>query len=458
MLLATNWSGDFEYLEGPPDKMIPTWIGLICSFIGLLLALLFIGFPIFVSFLIVNVIGLLYLVGPEGLGLFVNSIYQTATSRNFSTISLFVLLGEVLFLSGSVEVLFDSVDRLVGRVRGRLYVLTTLLSTLFGALSGSAVAVAAMFGRSLLPDMIKRGYDLRLSVATIMAGSSLAPIIPPSLLAIIIGSLVTNVSIAGLLIGGIGPGLFISAVILTYVSFKVWRNPDAAPNVQDDREAMGFRGALKALARLLPFSVIVFSVMGLILLGIATPTESAATGALGAFVTAALYKRFSWKMALASCLSTVSISGMILIIVASSMLFSQLLSLSGATSELIGFVATMKISHWEMLLLLMIVPFVLCMFIDNIAFMLLAIPLYQPIVAAYGFDPIWFWMMFLIMITVGNVTPPFGYTLFAMRASSDALSIKEIYKASIPVVGILLLSLVMMSIFPEIITWLPGRL
>jgi tripartite ATP-independent transporter DctM subunit len=430
------------------------WPVLLATFIGLLLVLLALGVPVFVAFLIINVGGIFYLLGTAGFGLFANSVYETATSHSLSTIPLFILLGEILFRSGSVGALFNSVDTLVGRVKGRLYVLVVALSTLFGALSGSAVAVTAMLGRSVLPDMLARGYDARLSATTIMAGASLAPIIPPSLFVIVIGSLVRDVSIAGLLIAGILPGLLLAGLLLAYVVIRMARDPSAAPPAEV-KDRPGAAQAAMAVLRMLPFGIIIFSVMGLILLGIATPTESAATGVIGAIVTAAIYRQLTWRMLVDAALSAASLSAMILIILAASKLFSQLLAFTGATGGLVALVAGLELQPWQMFVLLMAVPLVLCMFIDQIAFMLLAIPLYVPIVGVYGFDPIWFWTMFLIILTIGSITPPFGYTLFAMKGSSDALSMNDVFRASVPVLFIFLSGVAILCAFPAIVTWLP---
>jgi len=242
-----------------------SWLALLCLAIGLLLVLLFLGVKIFVGFLALNLAGVLILIGPRGFGLFTNSIFETATSPTLVTVALFVLMGEILFRSGTVDILFRSVDTLVGQLKGRLYVVTIALSTVFGALSGSAVAVAAMLGRSVLPLMQDRGYDTRRSAGTILAGASLAPIIPPSLLAIIVGSL-ADVSIAGLLVAGLLPGLLFATLTLSYVFFSQG-NVDIP-----DQPAASDASGLRALFDMVPFLRVLFAVMGLIILGIATPS------------------------------------------------------------------------------------------------------------------------------------------------------------------------------------------
>ncbi len=427
-----------------------SWLAFLCLAIGLLLVLLFSGVKIFVGFLVLNLVGVMVLIGPRGFGLFTNSIFETATSPTLVTVALFVLMGEVLFRSGTVDILFRSVDRLIGRLKGRLYVVTIALSTVFGALSGSAVAVAAMLGRSVMPLMHDRGYNTRRSAGTILAGASLAPIIPPSLLAIIVGSL-ADVSIAGLLVAGLLPGLLFASLTLAYV-FVIERG-SAVPE-QPKTEGT----ALRAVFDMLPFLLVIFAVMGLIILGIATPSESAATGVVGALIVAGLFGRLDMQMLRETVASALTISVVILIIVASAKLFSQLLSFAGATRGLVALVSELGLGPDMTFLVMMLIPFVLCMFIDQIAFMLLAIPIYQPIVAAMGFDPIWFWTLFMVNLTVGSLTPPFGYTLFALKGANDRLTTKEVFGAAWPVVGIFITGMVILWALPGMVTLIPGLL
>ncbi len=424
-----------------------TWAAFLILAIGLLLILLFVGAKIFVGFLVLNIIGVLILIGPPGFGLFSNSIFETATSPTLVTVALFVLMGEILFRSGTVDVLFTGVDRLVGRLRGRLYIVSIALSTIFGALSGSAVAVAAMLGRSVLPLMERRSYDQRASATTILAGASLAPIIPPSLLAIIVGSL-ADVSIAGLLVAGIIPGLIFAGLTLAFVYLRGGDMPPPEPSASD-------QSVVWAMIMMLPFIIVIFSVMGLILLGIATPSESAATGVIGALFVAALFGRLNWVMLREALASAVTIAVVILIIIVSAKLFSQLLSFAGATRGLVTLMADLGLGPEITFLLMMLIPLILCMFIDQIAFMLLAIPIYAPIVEAMNFDPIWFWMLFLINLTVGSLTPPFGYTLFALKGAAEGMSTADIFRAAWPVVGIFLTGMTILWAFPGLVTAIP---
>jgi tripartite ATP-independent transporter DctM subunit len=426
-----------------------------------LVLVLLAGVPIYLGFMLLNGLGVLHFFGFSGTGMLVNSVVDSLTSQNMTTIPLFVLMGEILFRSGAVEVLFDSVNQLIGKIRGRLYVFTIVLSTIFGALCGSAVAVVAMLGRSVLPVMHKRGYDVQLSAAVIQGGASLAPIIPPSLLAVIIGSM-ANVSISGLLIAGIIPGLLLALLSIGYVYLCIWKDPSKAPANEPDQDLAASdkrRIKIKALLHMLPFMLIIFFVMGLMLLGVATPSESAATGVVGSLLTAACYRKLSWAMVKDSLKSSAAVSTMILMIVATSVLFGQLLAFTGITQGLVGWVSTQDLHPMLMFWLLMVVPFVLCMFIDQLAFMLIAIPLYAPIVKLLEFDPIWFWTLFSINMTLASLTPPFGYTMFALRAAApQIITLKQVFAASWPITWVFVFGMVLMSLFPQIITFLPAAL
>jgi tripartite ATP-independent transporter DctM subunit len=423
----------------------------------LLCVVLAAGAPIFIGFLLLNLVGVWALFGSAGFGMFAGSVTDSLSSLSLTTIPLFVLMGEILFRSGAVDVVFDSMDDLIGRLRGRLYVVTIALSTVFAALCGSAVAVVAMLGRTVLPAMHTRGYDMKLSASLIQGGASLAPIIPPSLLAVLIGSM-ANVSISSLLVAGLLPGLLLAAMCIAYAYWRLWRDPTLAPP-QDDTLQAQRRKPLLALLRLLPFTLIIFSVMGLMLLGIATPSEAAATGVVGSVLTAAFYRKLSWSMLREAVVSTVKIASMILIILAVSVFFGQLLSFTGATSKMVEAIAAIDVPPLVMFWLLMIVPFVLCMFIDQFAFMLVAIPLYAPLVQKLGFDPVWFWTQFSINMTLASLTPPFGYTMYALRAAAPKLlTLQQVFAASWPITWVFVAGMAIMSVFPEIITWLPELL
>lgn len=432
------------------------WYVFLSGAFMLLLALFATGLPVFIAFLALNLVGLFIISGNlNGITLIINSMFSTSTSLSLAAIPLFVLLGELLFRSGSVKILFDAVDGLIGNIRARLYVVSILLSTLFGALSGSAMAVAAMMGASLWPEMKQRNYDLKLSMGTILAGSSLAPIIPPSVMAIVLGML-SKVSIAALLVAGIVPGLILSAMFLIYVVIRTRLNPDLAPMGEMKRLSLKERARL--VMRAMPFMLIIGVILGFILAGIATPTESAAMGCVAALIVCAMFGTLSWLTISSALRSTASISAMIMIIMACSVSFSQVLNMSGATTQLVVAMTSLALPLAAMFIVLQVVPFILCMFIDQIALMIMLVPLYVPILDALGFNPLWFWTIFLINMSIGGISPPFGYTLFALKGVVPDATLDQIFKAAIPFIGIFILGMALFAIFPDLILAVPTRL
>lgn len=420
-----------------------------------LLLLMATSIPVFIAFMIVNLVAVGLIMGSGAFGMFVNSMFETTTTLSLVTIPLFILMGEILFRSSAVDVVLSAVDRLLGRVRGRQYVLVILLATIFSTLSGAAMGVAAMLGRSLLPSMVKRGYDPSLSVGNILAGASLAPLIPPSVLTIIIGTL-AGVSISGLLVGGILPGLMLAGLFILYTMIRIIRNPALAPAELEPHRKLTFRDVATSVLELMPFSVVIVMVMGLILAGVATPTEAGAMGVIGAIFVALVNRRLTVGLLWESLGSTALVSGMIMMIMASSKLFSQLLAFTGGATAVTNLVVGLDLPPLVMLVVLMALPFVLCMFVDQIAIMLIVIPIYLPVVAHLGFDPIWFWVIFLVNITIGGITPPFGYTLFALKGVWEEGTLAMVFSSAWPFVFVFLVGIAIMIAFPSIITFLPS--
>ena len=432
------------------------WYTILIGGVMALIALFATGIPLFIGFLIVNVGGIYLLAGERGFVLIANSMFNTANISALTAIPLFILMGELLTRSGSVNMLFTSMDRLIGNIRGRQYVLTIFVSVIFGALSGAAMAVSAMMARSLYPTMLERNYDRRLSIGAILAGSSLAPIIPPSVLVVLVATL-ADLSVAKLLVAGIIPGLIAAALFLGYISLRVFFDKSLSPDVEVVSEK-GLLAKLTAIGLMLPFSITIFSVMGLILLGIATPSEAAATGVIGSLLVAGIYRKLSWQMVWKSLEAAATMTAMILMIVVSSNLFGQLLAFTGSTRKLVTFGATLSNSPYVMLTMLLAVVFVMCMFLDQTALMLILVPIFVPLIAGFQFDPIWFWMLVLLNLTVGGITPPFGYTMFAFKAGAPETELSDIYYASLPFVILFLVLMAIIITFPSLATYLPELL
>ncbi len=433
-----------------------TWWLTLAAIFGLLLVLLGSGLPIFAGFLLVNVVGAMVLMGPPAIGLFVNSMLDTASTEALVAVPLYMLLGELLFRTGGVEVLYNALNRLIGAIAGRMYVVAIALSSCLGAISGSAMASVAMLGRFVYPTMLERGCDRKLSIGMILAGATLDPIIPPSILAVILATL-AGLSIADFLLAGIGPGILLACAFAGYAVVRTLLNPRLDSRPVPTEVAQG--SALAALAQIVPFLAVIFLVLGLIMLGIAQPTEAAAVGIVGAILLSFLYRTFSWKLIYRACYGAAITTATVLVIIACAKLFSQILAFTGATAGLIELVSSIGVNRWVMFAAMMIAIWVICMFIDELAVMLIAVPVFTPVVQHLGFDPVWFWMMFLINITLGGITPPIGYTNFVFKSVAPAgTSMAEIMRAAWPIVMIAMGCIVVMCVFPQIVTaFVPTR-
>jgi len=419
---------------------------------ALILGLFVSGIPIFLAFLLVNLLGVALLLGPQAFPMLINSMFATTTNGQLTAIPLFVLMGEILFRSGATELIFEAVDRFIGRVKGRQYVLAGILSAIFGALSGSNMAVAAMMARTIFPGMIARGYDRRLSMGMILGGASLAPVIPPSVLVIIIATL-ANVSVAGLLVAGVLPGLMLAALFIGYAMLRIRLNPSLAPESAPSGRSLS---VFRAILLCLPFFGLIALVLGLILMGVATPSESAAMGVTGALVIAGLFGKLTLPLLKDALRAAALMTAMILVIMASSTLFSQLLAISGASRQITALVSSLDLSAGMMVLAMMVIVFAFCMFVDQVAVMLIVIPIYLPVITLLGIDPLWFWMMMLLNVTVGGITPPFGYAMFAFRGAARDVSMSELFQASWAFVGLFIVGMLILAAFPSLATWLPG--
>lgn len=253
------------------------------------------------------------------------------------------------------------------------------------------------------------------------------------------------------------PGIVLAGMFALYAIARTLIDPALdARGEGAGRGAVSARVVLVSLARILPVCTIIFLVLGLIILGIAQPTEAAAVGIVGAALIAAALRTISLEIVFRSCYGAAIATATVLVILASAKLFSQLLAYTGATVGLVDLVSGLTLNRWVLFVIMMATVFAFCMFMDQLALMLIAVPVYTPLIAHLGFDPIWFWMLFLINITLGGITPPFGYTMFVFKSVAREVPLVEIYRAAWPFVAIALLAMALMTVFPGIVTWLPG--
>lgn len=432
------------------------WYYAATLLMGGLVGLMLLGMPVAVAFLVINMAGVWFLMG--GLGgieqMLVNASVSV-TTFTLSPIPLFLIMGEVLFHSGLASRVFGALDRCFGGIRGRLAYLTVGGGTVFATLSGSSMANTAMLGTTLMPDMIKRGYKPYLIMGPIIATGGLAMIIPPSSLAVLLGSL-ARIDVGALMIAGLVPGLILACLYVATIWLLIRVDPDAAPGYAPERHPLSeiVKGLL---IDVLPMGFVIFAVIGLILLGWATPTESAACGTAAVLILSLLYRRLSLGVIVASLRGTVKVSAMMLLIIMGSTTFSQILAFSGASQGLIGFATGFELSALAMLLAMLVVLIVLGMFMDQLSIMMLTLPIFMPLVMTYDFDPVWFGIVMLLALELSLATPPFGLLLFVMLGVAPAgTQMRHVAYAASPFLLCSLLLIGMLVVMPQLATWLPG--
>ncbi|MEW5920860.1 MAG: TRAP transporter large permease subunit [Bacillota bacterium] len=434
------------------------WYVVLILLVGMLVILILSGLPVAFSFFIVNFAFMMILNDPAvGARVMVLSIYDSLTKFILAPVPLFVIMGELLFHSGLAVRSLDVLSKWLGRTPGRLSIMATGGGALLGMLSGSTMASTAVLSRSLVPEMQKRGYSPLMITGPIMASGGLAMMIPPSALAVILGSL-GQISIAGLLIGGILPGFLMAVLYLVYIVCRCHFNPHLAP-VYDIEHTPLKEKIFVFIRDVLPMGSLIFLVTGLILLGIATPTEAAGTGALGAFLLTFCYRRLNYDVLVRSLRGTLQVTGMAFLIIAGSAGFSQLIAFTGTGRGLIVFLMELQLSSIIVLIMMQVTLLILGTFMDQTSIMMITLPLFMPIVHAFGFDPVWFGILMLICLEIGLSTPPFGLILFVMKGTLPAgsnISMGQIYRSAMPFVLCDLISLLLIMVFPAIALWLPG--
>jgi tripartite ATP-independent transporter DctM subunit len=433
------------------------WVEASIVLFGGLVAMMGLGLPVAFGFMAINVVAaLLFLGGEQGLTQLARNAVQSVTSFSLTPIPFFVLMGEVLFQSGVALKAIDAFALLIRRVPGRLSVIAIVAGTVFSAISGSTIATTALLGGLLLPTMLERGYDKRLAMGPIMGIGGVDMLIPPSALAVLLGSL-AGISISGLLIGGILPGLILSVLFVGYIIVRAWLNPALAPEGPIEEGPAGAARWVPFLIHVLPLVLIFGMVVGAMTAGWATPTEAAALGAAGTIVAAMLYRSLTWAALMKALTGTVAVSGTILFIIIGATTFSQVLSFSGATNGIVSLVSAQGLSATVVILGMMATLLFLGCFVDQVSMMLITLPFFMPLVQQLGVEPIWFGVLFLICMQLGLLTPPFGLLLFTMKGvAPPSITMNDVFRAVLPYVWFGLLVLAFVFLCPPLATWLPS--
>ena len=420
--------------------------------------LLFIGLPVAFAFMAINIIGaILFLGGDAGLSQMLRNSAAAVINFSLTPIPLFVLMGEVLFHTGLALKVIDGIERLVRQVPGRLAVVAVVAGTVFSAISGSTIATTAMLGSLMLPVMLSRGYNPVLATGPIMAIGAVDMLIPPSALTVLLGSL-SGISISKLLIGGVVPGLMLSVAFVGYIIARATANPALAPaTVVEERS--GWAKYELLVCYVLPLVSIFVVVIGAMSGGIATPTESAALGALATMALAAAYRALSFDALLKALRGTVGISAMILFIILGATTFSQILSFSGSTEGIVSNILGAGLTPFAILAGMMLLLIFLGIFVDQVSMMLITLPVFMPIVQRLDIDLIWFGVLYLICMQLGLLLPPHGLLLMTMKGvAPKEVTMAHIFRAVVPYVAMSLVLLVVIILVPAIATWLPNVL
>ena len=432
------------------------WYESLALLLGAILALMAIGMPVALAFLAANILGAwVFMGGERGISALLNNGLGSLTSFALVPIPLFLLMGEIFFHTGLGGRMFNAIDKLLGRLPGRLSYVTVLGGTAFSTLSGSSMGSTALMGSLMVPEMNRRGYKKHMSIGPILGTGGLAIIIPPSALAVLLATL-ARIDVGKLLIAGIIPGLILSTFYLATIFIQTKIDPDAAPAYDVEPMTLGQKLTL-FVTDVVPMVGVMVVIVAMMVGGIVTPSEAAAFGALGVLILALIFRCLTWEAMRKSIVGALRVTLMAYLIVFGSATFSQLLAFSGASSGLIKWATGFDLEPIAMLLVMFGVLLLLGMFMEQISMMLLTVPIFFPLAATLGFDPIWFGLIMLLALEISFTTPPFGLLLFVMKGVAPPdTTMRDIYMSALPFIFCSLLLVALMILFPPIVLWLPG--
>jgi tripartite ATP-independent transporter DctM subunit len=415
------------------------------------------GMPIALCFLFINVVGAFFLFGwPGGLDQTIISIYSSLATFAIAPIPLFIVMGELMFHSGLGVDVVATVDQWLGRLPGRQSLLAVGAGVLLSTLTGASIASVSILSSTLLPDMEKRGYHKSMIFGPILSAGSLAVLVPPSVTAVLLAS-IGELSVGETLLAIIGPGLLLAALYSAYIIIRCAISPSLAPKYQVRQVPMSEK-LLNVARNILPVVLIIFSVIGFMVLGVATPEEAAASGAIATLFVAAVQGRLNWAVIKKTVFGTLRVTGMIFLIMAGAKGFSQVLAFTGATQALAEGVPNLSVHPLIVMGMMQVVMIALGCFMDPMAIILITMPTFIPAIIALGFDPIWFGAIAVVNLELGMITPPFGIVLYAMKAvAPPQYTMGDIIRSVLPFMGLQLLAITLCILFPAIPLWLAGR-
>ena len=414
------------------------------------------GLPVAFSFLIVNMTAAyFFLGGVPGLITTATGIFSSITTFTLLPVPFFIFMGELIFHSGVGLQAINVIDKWLGRLPGRLSLISVITGVIFAALSGSTIANTALLGTVLLPEMRKRGYSKTLSLGPLMGVGGIAMLIPPSALAVVLASL-AQMDVGKLLIAGVMPGVLIGFLCMAYIIGACLIKPELAP-AYDVPYTPFWEKVATTFRDFVPLVFIVFMVIGVIFLGIATPTEAAATGTLGAFILACAYGKMGWQVVKNSVYGTIKVTVMIFMIIIVSTTYSEILAFTGAARGLVEFIVRQQIHSVIIIISMMVAVLILGCFMETVSIMMITLPIFMPVISALGYDPILFGVLMLVNLELGMLTPPFGMLCFVMKGISPPdVTMSDIWRAVPPFVAADMVGIAILIKFPAISLYLPN--
>ncbi|WP_193074364.1 TRAP transporter large permease [Pseudomonas sp. FME51] len=426
-------------------------------FFGALIFFIFMGLPLAFVLGGVSVIFLYFTWGIDSFYMVSSQIYGTMGSFTLVAIPLYVFMAMILERTGVARDLYHMMHLWFGGMRGGLAVGTLGICAIFAAMVGISGAAVVAMGTIALPAMLERGYDKRMALGVINTGGGWGILIPPSIM-MILYALISGVSVGKMFAAGILPGLLLIVITVLYVIIRSFLQPELAPALPLNERASWPEKFRAVRSVILPVLVVVM-VMGSIIGGLTTPTEAAAMGVMGALISAAVYRQLSFSMLHEASIRTLKLTGMIAWILFSAHAFSAAYQSMGAQQLIESLMQLIPGGPWGIILTMMIIVFLLGMVLDPLGIMLITLPVFLPIVEALGFDPIWFGILFVINMEIGYMTPPLGFNLFYLKAIvPPGVTMKDIYWSVIPFVLLEIMAIIILMIFPQIVTYLPNLL
>ncbi len=421
--------------------------------------LMFLGFPVAFCMMITAVLFGLMVFGDRVVFQFIEKIDDLSSNFVLAAVPLFVFMGAMLERSGIAERLFEAIHIWTRRLPGGLALATVIMCILFAASSGVIGATESVVGLLTIPIMLRYGYDKGLVSGTICAGGSLGTIIPPSVVAVVMGPL-ADLSVGDILYGMTFPGLVMAGLYLVYIFVRCVINPAFGPAIPPSPDDPDFAQKLAISARnLVPPVLLIFAVLGSILFGWASPTEAAAIGALASVLLTVLYGTFSLPALYEALIKTLKITAMIMTVLLAGTLFTGVFIGAGGINTASQMIGEMKLEPWTLLALMMLIIFIAGFFLDWISIVLIFVPIFTPLVKMAGFDPVWFCVLLLIMIQTSYLTPPMAPAIFYLRAVAPAeITIQHMYRGVAPFILLQIVTLLITMAVPSLVTWLPAQM